>query len=423
MAYGGEGCGRPDKPSSPVVHQPFAHLLLMLPNLNRRRVRRSRLPIPEDEMSRSRSQAWRTTGLGAVAALTFVLAACGGGGGGGASSGGGLTGTLPGAGASSQEKAMNAWLAGFQDTNPDVQVSYDPTGSGTGRQAFLNKSVLFAGSDKAMSPDEVAKAKDRCFGGEALELPVYISPIAVAYNLPGVPEHLNLRPETIAKIFGGEIKTWNDPAIAADNPGAKLPSTGIIPVNRSDNSGTTENFTEYLAEASHGAWPHEPSEAWPISGTQSGAQTSGVVQTLQGTEGTIAYLDASQVPKGMGTVAVGVGDQFVPYSAEAATAVIDASSPAPDATDKRLTLDLARDTTQSGAYPVVLVSYEIACSVYDKKQDADNVKALLTYIASPEGQQRAADPSVAGAAPISDALRQKVDAAINTITTTSSSSS
>ncbi|WP_405002567.1 phosphate ABC transporter substrate-binding protein PstS [Georgenia thermotolerans] len=310
---------------------------------------------------------------------------------------------------------MNGWLAGFQEQHPGVNVSYDPVGSGTGREQFLNGSVLFAGSDKAMSAEEVAKAKERCSGSEALELPVYISPIAVAYNLPGSPQHLNLTPETLAKIFNGDIKTWNDPAIAADNPGVQLPSTAIVPVNRSDNSGTTENFTEYLAEAAGGAWPHEPSEKWPLQGTQSGAQTSGVVQTLQGSEGTIAYLDASQVPKGMGTAAVKVGNEFVPYSPQAAAAVVDASPPAPDATDLRLTIDIARDTTQAGAYPVVLVSYEIACSLYDKKQDADNVKALLTYIASPEGQDRAADPSVAGSAPITDALRQKVDAAINQI--------
>jgi len=322
---------------------------------------------------------------------------------------------LPGAGASSQEKAMNGWLAGFQEQHPQVQASYDPVGSGTGREQFLNGSVLFAGSDKAMSAQEVAKATERCSGSEALELPVYISPIAVAYNLPGAPEHLNLTPETLAKIFNRDIKTWNDPAIAADNPGIQLPPTAIVPVNRSDNSGTTENFTEYLAKAAGGAWPHEPSETWPIQGTQSGAQTSGVVQTLQGAQGTIAYLDASQVPKGIGTVAVRVGSAFVEYSPQAAAKVVDASPPAPDATDLRLTIDIARDTTEAGAYPVVLVSYEIACSVYDNKQDADNVKALLTYIASKEGQDRAADPGVAGSAPIPDTLRQKVDAAINQI--------
>jgi phosphate transport system substrate-binding protein len=187
-------------------------------------------------------------------------------------------------------------------------------------------------------------------------------------------------------------------------------------VHRSDDSGTTKNFTDYLAKAGNGAWAHDAAETWPIEGGQSGAQTSGVVQTLQSAEGTIAYLDASQVPDGFGTVAVGVGDEFVPFSPEAAAAVVDASPATDDATDLRLTIDVARDTKESGTYPIVLVSYEIACSTYENESDAANVKALLSYIASEEGQQRAGDPSVAGSAPISDTLRKEVTAAIEKIT-------
>jgi phosphate transport system substrate-binding protein len=367
----------------------------------------------------------RVAGMAAISALAITLAACSSdtqadeGSSADASSSGdaALSGTLAGAGASSQEKAMSGWLAGFQEQNPDVQVSYDPTGSGTGREMFLNEAVLFGGSDSAFKPEEVEAAKERCFGGEVVELPLYISPIAVAYNLPGIgAENLNLTPETLAKIFNGEITKWNDPAIAETNDGVELPDTDIVPVHRSDDSGTTENFTEYLAEASGGAWPHEASETWPVEGGQSGAQTSGVVQTLQSAEGTIAYLDASQVPEGFGTVAVKVGEEFVPFSPEAAAAVVDASPATDDATDLRLTVDLARDTQESGSYPIVLVSYSFACSTYDSEQDAENVKALLTYIASEEGQERAADPSVAGSAPISDTLREEVTAAIEKIT-------
>ncbi|WP_226909469.1 phosphate ABC transporter substrate-binding protein PstS [Georgenia ruanii] len=368
----------------------------------------------------------RVAGMAAISALAITLAACssdtkaeeGASADASASEGAAaLSGTLPGAGASSQEKAMTGWLAGFQEANPDVQVSYDPTGSGTGREMFLNGAVLFGGSDSAFKPEEIESAKERCFGGEAVELPLYISPIAVAYNLPGVDaKNINLQPETLAKIFAGEITKWNDPAIAATNEGVELPATNIVPVHRSDDSGTTKNFTDYLAKAGNGAWAHDAAETWPIEGGQSGAQTSGVVQTLQSAEGTIAYLDASQVPDGFGTVAVGVGDEFVPFSPEAAAAVVDASPATDDATDLRLTIDLARDTQESGSYPIVLVSYSFACSTYDSEQDAENVKALLTYIASEEGQQRAADPSVAGSAPISDTLREEVTAAIEKIT-------
>ncbi|WP_127126893.1 phosphate ABC transporter substrate-binding protein PstS [Georgenia sp. SYP-B2076] len=367
----------------------------------------------------------RLAGVATISALAITLAACSSSSDDGASAAGSsaggetaaaLSGTLPGAGATSQEKAMNGWMAGFTEANPDVQVSYDPTGSGTGREMFLNGSALFVGSDAALKPEEVTAAKERCFGGEALELPLYISPIAVSYNLPGLDaEHINLDPATLAKIFAGEIKTWNDPAIAATNEGVELPDTAIIPINRSDSSGTTENFTEYLDAASGGAWTHGAVEDWPVQGTQSGNGTSGVVSTLEGAEGGIAYLDASQVPDGFGTVAVKVGEEFVPFSAEAAAAVVDASPATEDATDLRLTIDLARDTQESGTYPIVLVSYSIACSTYDSDQDAANVKALLSYIASPEGQERAADPSVAGSAPISDTLRGQVDAAIEKI--------
>ncbi|MDD9205438.1 substrate-binding domain-containing protein, partial [Georgenia sp. 10Sc9-8] len=163
------------------------------------------------------------------------------------------------------------------------------------------------------------------------------------------------------------------------------------------------------------AWPHEASETWPISGTQSGAQTSGVVTTLEAAEGTIGYLDASQVTDAMGTVAVGVGEEFVPFSPEAAAAVVDASEPTEDATDLRLTVDLARDTTEAGVYPIVLVSYSVACSTYDSEQDAANVAAFLTYAASEEGQQRASQPDVAGSAPISATMRERVMTAVDQI--------
>jgi phosphate transport system substrate-binding protein len=366
----------------------------------------------------------RMAGVAAISALAITLAACGGSeadenteaGGEDTAAAAELSGTLPGAGASSQENAMNGWLAGFTEQYPDVQASYDPVGSGTGREQFVNGATLFGGTDSKFDEEELAAGAERCYGGEVVELPLYISPIAVAYNLPGVEaENLNLEPETLAGIFNGDITKWNDPAIAETNPDVELPDLDVVPVNRSDDSGTTENFTEYLAAAAGDAWPHEASETWPISGTQSGAQTSGVVSTLEAAEGTIAYLDASQVPEGFGTVAVGVGEEFVPFSPEAAAAVVDASPAAEDATDLRLTIDLARDTEESGAYPIVLVSYTMACSLYETEADADNVKALLTYIASEEGQQRAADPTVAGSAPISEDLRTKVTAAIEQI--------
>ncbi|HLS64849.1 MAG TPA: phosphate ABC transporter substrate-binding protein PstS [Ruania sp.] len=358
----------------------------------------------------------RVAGISAAGALALTLTACGGGSqaSDGEGSGDGLSGTIAGSGASSQEKAVQGWIAGFMEANPGASVSYDPTGSGTGREQFVGGTVQFAGSDAAMDAEELAAAQERC-GGEVLELPLYISPIAVIYNLPGLNDtHLNLSPSVIAQIFSGEITTWNDPAIAETNPDVDLPDLPIVPVNRSDDSGTTENLTEYLAAAAPEDWTHEPAGLWPISGTQSGAQTSGMLEVVGGAEGTIGYADASRVGD-LGSVAVGVGEEFVPFSPEAAAAVVDVSPPAEDASDTVLTVDLARDTQESGAYPIVLVSYSIACQTYESAEHAELVQGYLSYVASEEGQQRAAQPDVAGAAPISGDLREQVEAAIESI--------
>jgi len=372
-------------------------------------------------MNVKRAGSRRLAVVVATSAAALTLAACGGESAAedqtaGAGAGSELSGSVAGSGASSQEAAMQGWIAGFMDQNPDVDVTYDPTGSGTGREQFLNGTVLFAGTDATLDEEELAAGVDRCFGGEVVELPLYISPIAVVYNLPEVDaEHLNLDPETIAGIFMGEITSWDDPAIAAANPGVELPDLPVIPVNRSDDSGTTENFTAYLSEAAGDVWTHGEVETWPIPGTQSGAQTSGMIDVVSGAEGAIGYADASRAGD-LGTVAVGVGEEYVPFSPEAAAAVVDASPEGEDASDLRLTVDLARDTTEAGTYPIVLISYSVACSQYDDPADAANVKALLEYVASPEGQERASRPDVAGSAPISEDLRARVQSALDRIT-------
>ncbi|GAA2726398.1 phosphate ABC transporter substrate-binding protein PstS [Cellulomonas aerilata] len=360
--------------------------------------------------------------VGAIAltgALALSLAACGsddpvaaGAPAGDATEAGSeLSGELVGAGASSQESAMEAWRAGFQSANPDVNVSYDPVGSGGGRTQFLEGGTDFAGSDAALKEDELTQAAERCTDGEAIEVPLYISPIAVIYNLPGVDE-LNLSPAVIAGIFNRTITTWNAPEIAADNPDATLPDLPITPVNRSDESGTTENFTEYLVATAGEAWPHEASGDWPVSGGQSAQGTSGVVQTVQGGEGTIGYADASKAGS-LGTARIKVGEEWVAYSPEAAAAVVDASPRAEGQSEHAVVVELDRATTASGAYPLVLISYSIACTAYEDPAKADLVKAFLGYVASSEGQEAAA--TSAGSAPISDTLRTDIEASIEAI--------
>lgn len=324
---------------------------------------------------------------------------------------GSTNGSIAGAGASSQENATLGWIAGFSEST-GTTVTYDALGSGSGREQFLSGSVDFAGSDSPLSPEEATQATERCLGGSPLELPLYISPIAIAFNLPIEGENLNLDPETLAGIFAGEITMWNAPQIADANPGVDLPDLEIIPVNRSDKSGTTANFTAYLDEVAPDVWTHGEVEQWPIEGTQSGQQTSGMIDVITSAPGAIGYADASRVGD-LGTVAVGVEGEYIPYSAQAAAKIVDASPAHPDATDTRLVVDLARDVP--GAYPVVLISYLIACDTYEDDATAENVADYLTYVASAEGQARAADPEVAGSAPISGELRDKVTAAITTI--------
>jgi phosphate transport system substrate-binding protein len=357
----------------------------------------------------------RVAPVATVSALTLTLAACGAGGSASPSADalatGSLTGQLAGAGSSAQESAMQAWIAGFQSANPDVSVAYDPIGSGGGRTQFLEGGSQFAGTDASLDEEELAQAAERCPSGEAAELPLYVSPIAVIFNLEGITE-LNLTPEAVAGLFTGEITQWDDPVIAADNPGVDLPSVAVTPVSRSDESGTTENFTEYLHAAAGEAWPYEPSGSWPVTGGQSAQGTSGVVQTVMDGQGTIGYADASKAGS-LGTVNVQVGDGFVGHSAEAAAAVVDASPRAEGRPAASLVVELERDTTAAGAYPIVLVSYSLACTQYADPADAALVKAFLTYVASPEGQQAAA--GAAGSAPISDALRQEVMAVVDQI--------
>jgi phosphate transport system substrate-binding protein len=356
--------------------------------------------------------------LALVAALAFVVAACGDAddnsassdSGSAASDGQEASGNIAGAGSSAQDAAMQAWIAGLQSTSPNATVSYDPVGSGGGREQFVSGGVDFAGSDSALADDELSGAQDRCGGPDNLvEIPVYISPIAVVYNLEGV-DNLQLSPETAAKIFAQKITNWNDPAIAKDNPGTNLPDERISPVNRSDESGTTENFTDWLSQTAPKVWTYEPDGNWPVKGGEAAEGTSGVVDAVKNGKGTIGYADESQARE-LGVAKIKVGSEYVAPSADAAAAVIDKSQETEDAGKYVFTYKVKR--TVEGTYPIALVSYQIACTKYDSADKGKLVKALESYIVSSEGQDAAAKN--AGSAPISDTLRQKIQPAVDAI--------
>lgn len=332
---------------------------------------------------------------------------------GGAASGAQLQGQLQGTGASSMQAAQEAWIAKYKAMQPGVTVNYAPEGSGAGRTAFINGGAAFAGSDRALKDDEMGAGKFANCTPEsnALNLPVYVSPIAIVYNVQGVQD-LKLDAATLAGIFKGDIKNWNDPKIAALNPGATFPNQAITPVHRSDNSGTTENFTDTLNKAAADVWTTEASGDWPAGlGGEAAKGTSGVVAAVKNGVGTIGYADESQT----GGLAVAqyareAGGQFVGPTAPAAAQVVEASPQVTGRSANDLALQL--DRTAAG-YPFVLVSYAIVCEDYSDDNQAALVKSYIGYISSDQGQQDA--QSAAGSAPLSPALAAKVKTSVDSI--------
>ena len=329
-----------------------------------------------------------------------------------------ISGNFSGAGASSQQAAVEAWIAGFQGTNPEAKIAYNPSGSGAGVQTFLTGATAWAGSDKALADDEVEQSKSVCTEGTAFDVPVYISPIAVVFNLKGVSDagkHINMDAATIAKIFDGKITKWNDPAIADQNKDLKLPDTAITVVHRSDKSGTTQNFVSYFKDVTPDNWTYDLSENWPNEVGQGAKGTSGVISTVKQADGTIGYADFSQVGD-LGTVAVKVGDKYNEISAEAGSKVIgDSKQDDTVKGDNRIVIKINHATEAEGAYPIVLVSYDIVCPAYKDTKQAEFAEAWLTYVTSDEGQKAAQD--AAGTAPLPSSLKSEITKSIEAIKT------
>ena len=324
-----------------------------------------------------------------------------------------LQGEFAGAGASSIEAAMAGWVATFQGQHDAITVSYDPSGSGAGREIFLAGGVLFAGSDVPLNDDEAQRSVEVCGPEGAVDLPIYVSPIAVAFNLPGI-DSLNMTAENIALIFSGEIDRWDDTRLAADNPGVDLPDLAVTPVHRTDNSGTTTNFTDYLHAVAPDAWPWSPAGTWPMDGGDSAQGTSGVIGVVNQTVGAVTYVDASQVGT-MGTAALQVGGQWVPVSAQGAAIALDNSPIVAGRNDLNLAVEIDRNTSAEGAYPLILVAYAIACLHYDNAMDGEFVQSFLSFIASDAGQQLA--QQTAGSSPLSADMAGRIQDTLSSITT------
>ncbi|MGW1763524.1 phosphate ABC transporter substrate-binding protein PstS [Streptomyces sp. NPDC002073] len=324
----------------------------------------------------------------------------------------GAKGQLLAAGSTAQKNAMDLWVKGFQATCPGVEINYQAIGSGGGITKFNQGQVSFAGSDSALKEEEVAESKKICKTGQGINLPMVGGPIAIGYNLSGV-DKLVLDAPTLAKIFDDKIKKWDDAAIAKLNPGVKLPGTAIQAFHRSDESGTTQNLGKYLSEAAPADWKHDPkSKSWLAPGGQAANGSSSVASNVKDTDGAIGYFELSYAKNSsIKTVAMNTGASApVEASTENASKAIAAAKVKGTGNDVALKLDYT--TKAEGAYPLVLVTYEIACDKGNKAETLPTMKAFLNYAISEAGQKALAD---AHYAPMPAEIAAKVRAIVPTL--------
>lgn len=322
-----------------------------------------------------------------------------------ASSGSGSGVALNGAGASAPNPLYQRWFADYnKNVDPNVQISYQSVGSGAGVKQFLQQTVDFGASDDPLKPEDRAKyPKDR--GSGPVQVPSTGIFIVMAYNLPEV-ENLKLSRETYCGIIEGTVKTWNDPKIAKDNSGAKLPNTPVTFVYRSDGSGTTANFTKHLVKACPG-WKGGAGKSveWP---TGTGAKgNEGVTAQIQQTPGGIGYVEYSYANENklkMATLQNKAG-QFIAPSPDAAAKALSGVK-----TDEFLAASVP-DPEAKDAYPIVALTYLL---FYEKYPDAAKGEALKKVVnwALKDGKASAND---LGYIPLPSDLVTKVATKLDTI--------
>ncbi len=318
---------------------------------------------------------------------------------------------LTGEGSTSQQNAIALFNQAWGKLCPGKNMSYNPTGSGAGREQFIAGHVDFAGSDSPLGAEQVEAAAKRCGGNPAWHLPLVFGPVVLAYHLDGV-DSLVLNGDVLARIFSGVITTWNDPSITALNPAA-LPDTNITPIYRSDSSGTTDNFQKYLIATAPQSWTRGAGSEFQ-GGVGEGAQKSaGVVQAVQTTPGAIGYVEKGFVDQASLRFAqLDSGSGAVPVTDGAAhTAIESAKFASEGGNDLRLDLNSLYGTKVAGAYPLVLVTYEIVCSRGYGPDTSAAVRSFLT-VAANNGQ---GGLSTAGYVALPDRFKQRLVAAVDAI--------
>lgn len=309
---------------------------------------------------------------------------------------------INGAGATLPAPLYTKWFAEYNKLHPDIRINYQPIGSGGGIKQVTEGTVDFGASDAPMSDEELKKAPD------ILHLPTVLGAVVVVYHLPTAGE-LKLTPETLAGIFLGKITKWNDPALKKDNPKANLPDTAITIAHRSDGSGTTAVFTEYLSKVS-ADWKSGPgagkSIKWPVG--LGGKGNDGVTALVKQTPGTIGYVELAYGVENKLAMADLKNHEghFIKPSVESLS-LAAAGALVPD--DFRTSLT---DAPGAKAYPISLMTYLLVHK--DMKDDAKG-KAIVEFLhwAETDGQ-KLAEPLAYG--PLPKAVSHKVLAAIKAIT-------
>jgi phosphate transport system substrate-binding protein len=354
--------------------------------------------------------------LSVAAALAILLAfaaSCGGSGDASENNSEASQLQVAGAGSSAQEVAQEYWARENFLGPPEATVTYEPVGSFEGVRRFIAGEVALAGTDVPLEGRDLDAAADRCKPGQLVEIPVYVSGVVVAFNVGGTSS-VELAPETLAKIFRGEITRWRDPVIRRENPSITVFRGRIVPVFRSGESGTTENLTEYLAEAAPGSWSDGTSASWPLSGGEAAASAEATIEAIFAREGTIGYVDASKAST-LGKVALKVGRIYVRPTPESFAKGFGVAREDEALAKGPYTFpfELDRKTRAQGAYPIGLVSYLLACTKYDSAREAAAVKGFLRFATSREGQVGAAEE--AGSAPLPASVAKRLRPAIEAI--------
>ncbi len=315
---------------------------------------------------------------------------------------------LQGSGATFPKPIYEKWVSEFGKINPNLKIDYQATGSGAGQKALLSKTADFGASDDPMSDDDLKSASS-----EVLHIPTVLGAVVITYNLPSITQPLKLSGQTIADIYLGNIKKWNDERIAKDNPGVALPAADILPVYRADSSGTSAVFTDFLSKSSPD-WKSKvgmnKQPSW-ITGVGVGAKgNDGVMGQVKQTPNSVGYVEltfakANNLPAAMIKNKAG---EFIEANLDSVKAAASASvANMPDDLRTQIT-----DAEGAGAYPISSYTYIL---VYKDQPDAAKGKALVDFLwwALHDGEKFAAELHYA---PLPAEIVKRVEVKINSIT-------